>query len=135
MELVSMFHTSSRAFRLLLLLASSLGRGGDGFPIILHSHFIIYSSERNYKYSLVSFWGDLTLTSLDATIILLLGRGAGRCEEERHELRYRPLARTSPETPETDAGIRPVFVPIFQACLDSMGLPIESRRFKKVWKR
>ena len=28
MELVSMFHTSSRAFRLLLLLASSLGRGG-----------------------------------------------------------------------------------------------------------
>ena len=37
--------------------------------------------------------------------------------------------------PETDAGIRPVFVPIFQACLDSMGLPIESRRFKKVWKR
>ncbi|UKI30126.1 MAG: transposase [Lentisphaeria bacterium] len=23
----------------------------------------------------------------------------------------------------------------FQACLDSMGLPIESRRFKKVWKR
>ena len=36
---------------------------------------------------------------------------------------------------ETAAGLGPVFVPIFQTRTATMGSPIESARFKQVWKR